>query len=224
MSLYVNNAIKLAKNATYIEHNINSMLSNIWGGVVLLSKVSKKLSSYFIKRGDVAENEREIYDYYFEIMLSTILNALFLVVFGIVFRNFINTILFMFGFIVFRTVSGGFHAASHMKCFLTLAMVFSLLIIMLYFMPIKWMNVFTILFLLISTLLIYFVAPVEHKNNPLDTNTRLKLKKYAQLLSVLISSIIIVLVFTVGFSKYIFSFCYGMFAVAISVVIVKIKK
>lgn len=39
-----------------------------------------------------------------------------------------------------------------------------------------------------------------------------------------ISFIIVVLIFTIGFSKYIFSFCYGMFAVAISIVAVKIIK
>lgn len=222
MYLYVNYAIKPTKNANYIELNINSMLNEQWGGVVLLSRISKKMSSYFIKRGDIAEEEREIYDYYFEIMLSTVLNALFLIICGILFNNIINTILFMIGFVIFRTVSGGFHASSHMKCFFTLASVFFVLIIILKFVPVQWINVLTIIFLLISTLLIYFIAPVEHKNNPLDENTREKLKKSAQILSVLISFIIIVLIFTIGFSKYIFSFCYGMFAVAISIVTVKL--
>lgn len=182
------------------------------------------MSSYFIKKGDITEEEREIYDYYFEIMLSTVLNALFLIVCGIVFNNFINTILFMIGFVIFRTVSGGFHASSHMRCFLTLASVFFVLIIMLNFVSLRWINVLTIIFLLVSTLLIYFIAPVEHKNNPLDENTREKLKKSAQILSVLISLIIIILIFTIGFSKFIFSFCYGMFAVAISIAVVKLAK
>lgn len=190
----------------------------------MLSKVSKKMSSYFIERGEVLEEEREVYDYYFEILLSTILNALFLIVCGIVFKNFINTILFMIGFIIFRIVSGGFHANSHFKCFLTLAGVYSISLIMLKFMPEKFLNILSIIFLLISTLLIYFDAPVEHKNNPLDDKTREKLRKYAQILSVLISLIIIVLIFTIGFSKYIFSFCYGMFAVAISIAAVKINE
>ena len=190
----------------------------------MLARVSKQMSSYFIKKGDITEEEREIYDYYFEIMLSTVLNALFLIVCGIVFNNFINTILFMIGFVIFRTVSGGFHASSHMRCFLTLASVFFVLIIMLNFVSLRWINVLTIIFLLVSTLLIYFIAPVEHKNNPLDENTREKLKKSAQILSVLISLIIIILIFTIGFSKFIFSFCYGMFAVAISIAVVKLAK
>ena len=224
LRLYVNNAINFAKNANYIELNINGMLNEHWGGGALLSKISKKMSSHFIKRGDILEEEREVYDYYFEIMLSTVLNALFLIVCGIVLNNFINTILFMIGFVIFRTVSGGFHASSHMKCFLTLVSVFFLLIIMLKFIPMQWMNILTIIWLLISTLLIYFIAPVEHKDNPLDDKTREKLKKCAQILSVLISLIIIVLIFTIGFSKYIFSFCYGMFAVAISIAVVKINE
>ena len=73
----VNYAINSTKNANYIELNINGMLNEHWGGGVLLSKLSKKMSSYFIKRGDISEKEREVYDYYFEIMLSTVLNALF---------------------------------------------------------------------------------------------------------------------------------------------------
>lgn len=219
--LFVNCANKLVKNAICIERILNSMVVVLWGGVVLLSKISKKMSSYFIKRGDIVEEEREVYDYYFEIMLSTVLNALFLIICGIMFNDLVNTILFIIGFVIFRTVSGGFHASSHMKCFLTLASVFFVLIIMLEFVPEQWMNILTIIFLLVSTLLIYFVAPVEHKNNPLDENTKEKLKKSAQILSVLISFIIVVLIFTIGFSKYIFSFCYGMFAVAISIVAVK---
>jgi len=201
---------------------LNDVINKLWGGVDVLSEVSKKMSSYFIKRGDILEEEREIYDYYFEIMLSTIINALFLVVFGIVFKNFINTLLFMIGFIIFRMVSGGFHASSHLKCFFTLAAVFSVLILTLEFVPISWLNILTILFLLASTLLIYFISPVEHKNNPLDEKTKQKLKKRAQILSIVVSIIIIILIFTVGFSKYIYSFCYGMFAVAMSIAAVKI--
>lgn len=188
---------------------------------MLLSKLSKKMSSYFIKRGDITEKEREIYDYYFEITLSTVFNTLFLIICGIVFNNFINTILFMIGFIVFRTVSGGFHASSNLKCFLTLAVVFFLLIIMLKFVPSQWMNILTIIFLLVSMLFIYFIGPVEHENNPLDENTKKKLKKCAQILSVIISLIIIIIILTIGFSKFLFSFCYGMFAVSISIVIAK---
>lgn len=46
----------------------------------MLARFSKMLSSFFISKKLIEEDEREVYDYCFEIMLSTILNFLVVLV------------------------------------------------------------------------------------------------------------------------------------------------
>lgn len=189
----------------------------------MLSKCARWLSSHFIKRGDISEDEREVYDYCFEIFLSTLLNGAFLVCSGLVLKMLLETLLFIISFVAFRMVGGGFHSSSHFRCFLTLAGVYGLMIAMIKLVPSDILAVITIAFLLIGTVIIYFWAPVEHENNPLDSKTRSRLSSGAHFLSLIFAFLMIGLSFFIS-TQLLFSLGYGMFAVAMSLTAVKIAK
>lgn len=189
----------------------------------MLVKCARWLSSHFIKRGDISEDEREVYDYCFEIFLSTLLNGVFLICSGLALKMLLETLLFIISFIAFRTVGGGFHSSSHFRCLLTLAGVYSLMIAMIKLVSSAILAVITMAFLLIGTVVIYFGAPVEHENNPLDSKTRNRLSSGAHFLSLIFAFLMIGLSFFIS-TQLLFSLSYGMFAVAMSLTVVKITK
>lgn len=189
----------------------------------MLEKCAKWLSFHFIKRGDIPEDEREVYDYCFQIFLSTLLNGVFLFLSGLVLRIPIETLLFVASFIPFRMVGGGFHSATHFRCFLTLAGVYGVMAIMIQFIPANILSIIVIGFLLIGTVIIYFLSPIEHENNPIDQKTKRKLSEKAKGLSLFFAFLLIGLSRILD-PKYVFALSYGMFAVAMSLTAVKIAK
>ncbi len=189
----------------------------------MLKKCAKRLSSHFIKRGDISEDEREVYDYCFEIFLSTLLNGAFLVCAGLVLKMLLETLLFVISFVAFRMVGGGFHSATHFSCFLTLAGVYGLMVIMIQFIPANILSIIVIGFLLIGTVIIYFLSPIEHENNPMDQSTKTKLSERAKGLSLFFAFLLIGLSRILD-PKYMFALSYGMFAVAMSLTAAKIAK
>ena len=48
----------------------------------MIQKISKRLTTFFVNKKNIAEVDREIYDYSFEIFISTLLNLIILIVIG----------------------------------------------------------------------------------------------------------------------------------------------
>lgn len=57
----------------------------------MLSKLAKKMTSFFISRNLIEESRKEVYDYSFEVLLSTLLNGLSLFIIAL----FSNTFLYV---------------------------------------------------------------------------------------------------------------------------------
>lgn len=86
----------------------------------MLTKLAQRISLFFISKGTIREDERQIYDYCFEIMLSTILNFCSVIVIAIITKTVFFTLCFIVGFMIIRATAGGYHAETHMACLLIL--------------------------------------------------------------------------------------------------------
>ena len=82
--------------------------------------LSRILTQSFISHGMIAEEEREIYEYGFDITIYTIWSTAALLLLGLLLRQFIPAVILVFGFYTFQTCGGGYHAKSHFRCFLTM--------------------------------------------------------------------------------------------------------
>ena len=78
------------------------------------------LTQSFINRGMIAEEEREIYEYGFDITIYTIWSTAVLLLLGFLLRQFIPAVILVFGFYTSQTSGGGYHANTHLGCFLTM--------------------------------------------------------------------------------------------------------
>ncbi len=78
------------------------------------------LTQKCINRGLIQEEEREIYEYGFDVTIYTIWSTAVLFLIGLVLRQFPASLIIVLGFYVFQSTGGGYHARTHLKCLLTM--------------------------------------------------------------------------------------------------------
>ena len=84
--------------------------------------LAERIVQCFEMRGIIkpSQDEREIYIYGFELAIYTLVSTLGLLIIGLLFGYPIETCLIVTLFYVNQTLGGGFHASSHLSCFLSM--------------------------------------------------------------------------------------------------------
>lgn len=189
----------------------------------MLAKLAARLTAHYIRTGAVQAAEREVYEYHFEVMLAEALNFAALLIGGLLSGELLCTLLFTASFLVFRSVGGGFHASTHLRCFLTLAAVYGALLLLLHFGTETLLRFGAVVMLLAGMILLFFLAPAENENNPMEETQRERLSVRARLLSLLFALVGAVLLSTAPqATPWLFACVYGMFSVAVSVLAARI--
>lgn len=80
----------------------------------------QKLTDHLILKEYIPSEDREIYEYGFDILIYTVWSTLALLLIGLILRQFWNAAIIVLGFYTFQSFGGGYHADSHLKCFLTM--------------------------------------------------------------------------------------------------------
>ncbi|MEG1509803.1 MAG: accessory gene regulator B family protein, partial [Clostridia bacterium] len=174
----------------------------------MLSKISKKLTSYFIKTNTIKEDDRAVYDYCFEIMLSTLLNLFALIIIGICTKRYLETFLFSVGFMLLRGSAGGFHASTHIGCFFSLMLFYGIMLIMLEFVPKTVLFYISLCFCAIAGIIILVLAPVDSKNKPLTKDEIKKQRKKSIIYFIVLLLITVILLIFDASRIYAFALSY----------------
>ena len=189
----------------------------------MISRMSRNISSFFIAHGIIPENEKEVYSYSFEILFSTIINFLALLIISIISHTFLETMLYILGFVPLRQITGGYHAKNHVRCFLILMFSYTLFLIILLFMPKTHLFIFTITNIVVSTVLVLVFAPSEDKNKPLSEDEFTHFKKASRIAVVVYIACILMLVVFIANTAFAYSLAAGVLTVAISLMANYIK-
>ena len=124
------------------------------------------LSDYLSREQMIEKDEADIYQYGLEIFMDGVLETLLLVVLGILWGRFWQSICFIVSFTVLRSFTGGYHAATKVRC--------AGATVGLYILNLtaagELNSHFTAVLLLaaVGTGIIWWLAPVPHANKPLD--------------------------------------------------------
>ena len=137
----------------------------------MVKRISKTVTSAMIERHVIDPAEREIYEYGFQITLSSVISFTSAVVIGFLFSRPLAMLLFLICFASMRMYSGGYHASSYLICFLEL-LGLSILVMMtmrgVERLSTEVIKLGSIALMIVSTVVIYALAPVDHENAPLS--------------------------------------------------------
>ena len=132
--------------------------------------LSEKITDYIVKSGAISEESYAIYQYGVQIgleMLGCFLVSLFIALYmHMIPQFFVSTVVFM----LLRTYAGGIHLKSYLGCFFCSIAVQTMILLINEYYALKCTIAWLII--LIGTILILKVAPVENVNRELDQYER----------------------------------------------------
>ena len=148
------------------------------------------LTEHLIQKEKIPEEERELYLYGFDITFYTIWSAAALLFTGLLLRQFWAAVIIVSGFYTFQSTGGGYHAKTHLRCFLTMV---AGLLVGLSAAFIQDHHILLWSLLGIGSLLLFLVPLVLHPNKAyLETERkRLTIKSIVVTLSLLVSVVVL---------------------------------
>lgn len=155
----------------------------------MITKLAESITAFLIRKKYTDSNERDIIRYGMEIIISTITGWTIILIMGIVCGNVWYSAIFGLVFLILRSFTGGYHADTYLKCnsILLAAFLSSLILVKLFVRFGEW-YVIEIVFLL-SMLIIWKFAPVEHPYKPLSEEQKRKSKRISLGLCALLTGI-----------------------------------
>ena len=154
----------------------------------MLKLCANKVTSILIHNDAIDKEDYELYSYGFETLVAFIVNILVILSIGLIFNKFRQTLLFLACYCPIRQFTGGYHAVNYRNCLLVFITIFLINIVILQNTRIYSLNEIVMLLAFISYIGICFLAPIEHRSNPLSH----KEKKHYKKIAITLTSIILI--------------------------------
>ena len=151
----------------------------------MLERWAQWLTTRFVQFGIVKKNEVEIYNYCFEVLLGNLAYYGTITLITILTQKVAFAICYTMGFILIRHTSGGYHAQSHLRCYvLSLTVYLMALAIWCLF---SWDAGVVVLSSWIVMVVLWCIGPVEHENKPLSAKEVVTYRKKSRKVSLLLA-------------------------------------
>lgn len=159
----------------------------------MLNQVSVKLTEKMLKRVKNIRFGIDVYVYGIEIILSTIVEIIAILVFSLCLSDIIDGLLFLLLFMSLRTFTGGYHAKTYRKCFcVTLTSFLCVLYIRNWIVNIYFDEICYVFLILICVYIIYR-APIINERQPLSKIKIVKNGKMAAICLLLDVAVVFIL-------------------------------
>ena len=189
----------------------------------MINNLSALLTDKLLAKGSITEDERELYIYGFFMLLSHIMYFVLACIFGILFKCFIESIIFYIAFQFIRRYAGGYHAATETRCEIlsTLSIFVSTGIIKL--SKIHDFKTILLIITLISVVIIFILCPLDTPEKPLSDKEYKYFRKISWIILLLII-IAIILSFIFKFNALFAPCCASLILEGVLIGTGKIKK
>lgn len=155
----------------------------------MLTKVSQMLATVVMSDSD-SKDQHAVYAYGCELFLYTIVSTLGLLLIGIALGKLIETSVLITIFYLCQSNGGGYHAVTHMRCFLTMAIG---LLIALLLISIPLSNTFYVIILLLSVVTLVAFPLCLHPNKQYMVTQTSELVTHSRLITSCIAICIVLI-------------------------------
>jgi len=187
----------------------------------MLHRLAIDLARSFYSDKEHDEDDIEVYAYGLEIFLSSTLQLLVFLLLGLLAGQLFTTMAFLAAFIPLRTVAGGYHARTHLRCFLGFCAIYAVFLGFLHILPLQYTGALSITFVGIAAIPVLMFAPLADENKPIGPKQR-KNFRYKSLRRFSVSVILIVsFSFTNTVPNIMLAFSIGLLAAACSLAVAK---
>jgi accessory gene regulator B len=139
--------------------------------------LSEKTADALIGSGAVNAQDRDIYVYGMDVLLSTAANTVGILALGFLIGRWAETLLYMAFFTTLRSAAGGYHASTHFRCFLIMLASYSAAMALVVLLPSDISRLAALPITLLAFAIVGMLAPVPHSNRPVGAREYSKFKK-----------------------------------------------
>ena len=113
------NMTKIGQKLTFCYSNekIAFTMEKKEGKAVVSEFLAKRITRAFIRKFQIKEEDWDLYYLGIEVIVTTALTGMMIMMLGIGLRNFFGSIVFLLCFMSIRSYSGGYHAKTRLRCF-----------------------------------------------------------------------------------------------------------
>jgi len=185
--------------------------------VTLLNKIVGRWSN----SGLIDKSDEDIYVYGLDLLIFTILNIVAIIITSVFINKLIESIILLAVIIPLQSYGGGYHAKTHLRCFLAMYIGWWVVIFILPFIS----PAVSFLMTIISIPIIFTLAPVPHENVKTSVEHRLKLRKLVRVIALFIGLLSTFLTFSPSYSQLNFGtiLSLGISVVSLSMFIAHIR-
>ena len=140
-----------------------------------MEKVAKALTDYIIGKGMIEDDDREIYEYGFQIATEVGLFILFCVVTTLHLHMYMEAIMFFVIFAPLRSYAGGLHLEKYHSCLILSCLTFCGVLLIVKYIQVSFY--FSFIVLLILEYWVFSLYPVENLNRKVDDEENRYFKK-----------------------------------------------
>lgn len=145
-----------------------------------MQRLAKAISSVVISYGIAKEDERELYEFSFLIMLEQVSIGVSILIISLFLKVFFETVVYMVLFIPLRIYAGGYHARSFSWCYVVSVgayLAYAVLLRYAVFPP-----GVAVVGVLISAAVILRLAPMADPNKPMDKEEKPRFQRLVRVL------------------------------------------
>lgn len=170
----------------------------------VFARLSHKIGNNLVRSNVIKEEDAEIYIYGINQIFVSVLNVSSALIIGLILDMFVESIIFMVAYIPLRSFAGGYHAKTPLRCyFASLILIFAVLL----FCKIVPFNLFLHGgILLVSSVVIALLCPVQDNNKPLDNSEHHRYKKISITILLIEVSLWVFMTFIFCFYRHIIPF------------------
>lgn len=141
----------------------------------MIAELSRIIADFFIRQKVVPEEQREVYEYGFELSISSVIGILIVLAIGLISGQFWESVVFYIVFCFTRLFTGGYHAPNHMLCKITFAGA------LLAVLAVDWLlkeieSYYWFILHFYSLVVVCWLAPIENPNKELTEKQKVKCK------------------------------------------------
>ena len=159
----------------------------------MIHRISKRIANFLLFNNVINKEEIDVYIYGYEMILSSLIDFMIVLITSILFNEFIYMTSFFVMFVSTRLYTGGYHADTFLKCKLVFI---TLCLIMVGLSEIALNLSIVIPSLIMFIVTVYHLSPVENKNKIISKEAKLKYRNISVILSIIWSITAIITYFS----------------------------
>ena len=159
----------------------------------MIHRISKRIANFLLFNNVINKEEIDVYIYRYEMILSSLIDFMIVLITSILFNEFIYMTSFFVMFVSTRLYTGGYHADTFLKCKLVFI---TLCLIMVGLSEIALNLSIVIPSLIMFIVTVYHLSPVENKNKIISKEAKIKYRNISVILSIIWSITAIITYFS----------------------------